>query len=87
MSYCSTTFDRIVDLYDEAGRLLAHEYLTEAEQARFREIRVTLDRLWTHRRAELVFSIHGPPRSLGGGTEADQRRQFAHGIAPLPGGA
>jgi len=85
--HSTTTFRRIVELYDVAGRLLAKEDgLTEAEQARFREIRDQLDQLWPKRRAELVFQIDGPPRLISAPDERARARHIAHGIAPLPGG-
>jgi hypothetical protein len=83
----TTTFDRIVSLYDQASAPQAcEEGLTADEQKQFREIRATLDRLWDRRRAELAFDASGPPRIVSAPDPRSQR-QIARGIAPLPGGA
>lgn len=89
MSHSITTFQRIVALYDEERQLLdkySHEYLTEAEQARFADIRANLAKLWPQRRADLVFEADGPPRITGNAQPLDRRRMTAYGIAPLPNG-
>jgi len=87
VAHSTTTFTRIVELYDAAGALLSKDdFLTEAEQARFADIRAELDQLWPKRRAELVFQIDGPPRLVSAPDEHARRRQIAHGIAPLPSG-
>jgi len=87
--HSTTTLQRIIRLYDEERQLLdrtGEDWLSAAERARFADIRAGLERLWRDRRQELVFSLAGPPRLLGGGSETDQKRQIAHGIAPLPSG-
>jgi len=82
----TTTFDRIVHLYDQARMLLdKEEGLTEDEQRQFADIRDQLDRLWTHRRAELVFQVAGPPRMISA-PDPSRRAQIARGIQPLPSG-
>lgn len=84
----SSTFRKIISLYDEAGQLLAKDDgFTEADQARFQEIRDTLDGMWNRRRKELIFEQHGPPRMVAAPNPRSQRqvtRSIAHGIAPLP---
>lgn len=88
----STTFRRIVNLYDEARQLLdksGETWLTPDEQLRFKEIRAALDKLWTERRAEWVFAESGPPRTLGDNRpmphgRPSHPRLSAYGIAPLP---
>jgi hypothetical protein len=85
--HSTTTFTRIVELYDASVQLLAKDdFLTEAEQQRFADIRNELDQLWTHRRAELVFQINGPPRLISAPDDGARKRHIAHGIAPLPSG-
>ena len=90
MAHSTTTLQRIVALYDEERRLLdrrCDDFLTDAERARLAEIgRELYEKYWPNERAERVFATHGPPRCLGGGSEHDQKRQIAHGIAPLPSG-
>lgn len=82
----TTTFDRIVRLYGEAGQLLSQEDgLSEADQVRFAEIRDQLDGMWNTRRAELVFQVAGPPRMISAPDPRSQR-QIARGIPPLPRG-
>lgn len=88
MAHSTTTFRRIVCLYDEARALLdkrSNDWLTDDDQARFAQIREQLDRLWTHRRAELVFQVNGPPRMVSA-PDPRRRAQIARGIAPLPAG-
>ena len=87
MAHSTTTFDRIVRLYDQAGQLLSkNELLTEAEQQLFADIRAELDRLWPKRRAELTFQASGPPRLIAAPNPHDHHRVIAHGIQPLPSG-
>lgn len=86
MAHFTTTFDRIVALSEAEQRLLSQESLSDADQRRFRDIRAELAQLWTERRAELVFELHGPPRITGNAQPVDRRRIAAYGIAPLPSG-
>jgi hypothetical protein len=89
VSHSTTTFDRIVHLYEEAGRLLAKEgLLSDDDQTCFTKIREDLDQFWPKRRAELVFHVSGPPRLISAPDPRSQPqiRRFAHGIAPLPNG-
>lgn len=89
--HSTTTFRRIVGLYDEARQLLDKrndDWLTDDDQARFAEIRVSLDAMWSKRRAELVFQTKGSPRMVSAPDPRSQPqvKRFAHGIAPLPSG-
>ena len=83
--HSTTTFDRIIELYDAASHLLAkNDLLTAAEQRCFADIREELHQLWPKRRAELTFQIAGPPRMISAPDPRSQR-QIARGIPPLPG--
>lgn len=90
MAYSTTTRDRIMGLYDQERALLNHDpddwKAAEMVRTVCADIRAELAKLWPKARAEEVFMRCGPPRCLGGGTDRDQKRQFAHGIAPLPSG-
>lgn len=87
MSHSTTTFDRIVRLYDRARDLLDKEEGLDADDQRvFRAIRDELDGMWIRRRAELTFAVSGPPRLISAPNPQDHKRVVAHGIAPLPGG-
>jgi hypothetical protein len=90
VAHSTTTLQRIGSLYEEQRQLLdrrCDDFLTDAERARLAEIgRELYEKYWPRERAERVFAEHGPPRMLGGGNEHDQKRQIAHGIAPLPRG-
>jgi hypothetical protein len=82
----TTTFDRIVQLYDEERQLLDKgDYLTDDEQRQFADIRAELAKSWPQRRAEQVFEVSGPPRMISAPDPRSQR-QVARGIAPLPRG-
>lgn len=84
----SSTLSRILGLYDEERKLLDRcscgEWIARDDLARFAEIRTALEALWPKRRAEIVFSLSGPPRLVSAPDEHARRRLIAHGIAPLP---
>lgn len=89
MRHSTTTLQQIAALYDEERALLnpdPDDWRTEDVRDIASGIRRRLERMWDQRRAEIVFSVSGPPRSMGGGTERDQQRAIAHGIQPLPSG-
>lgn len=84
--HSTTTFQRIVVLYHEAGALLAKDDIwTKAERARYDAISLEIDQLWPRRRAELVLEVAGPPRIVSA-PDPKSQRQVARGIAPLPSG-
>lgn len=83
MGHSTTTFGRIVRLYDEERMLLDKEELTDAERGRFAEIRTQLESLWPKERQERVFLQHGRPRLISA-PDPSRRRQVARGIQPLP---
>lgn len=85
----STTLGHIVALSEAEQQLLAKDdYLTEAEQRQFADIRAALAKLWPQRRAELVFERDGPPRMVSAPDPRSQKqvRRFAVGVQPLPSG-
>jgi hypothetical protein len=88
--HSTTTFDRIVQLYDEERRLLDRAYdddFTADERQRLREIGSELmNTYWPLRRKEIVFQLHGTPRLISAPNPQDHKRVIAHGIAPLPNG-
>jgi len=89
MGHSTTTFRRIVALYDEERQLLDKTELTDAERARFADIRASLiERYWPQERAERVRQASGPPRLISAPDPRSHRRvaQFAHGMQPLPSG-
>lgn len=84
--HSTTTFDRIVALYHEAGDLLAKDDLwTAAERGRYDAIRSEIDQLWPKERQERARRRFGQPQLIGGGTEADQQRT-ARALAMMAGG-
>lgn len=94
-THSSTTFGRIVQLYDEERRLLdkaGETWLTPDDRDHFRQIRRELtEKYWPERRAEQVRAEHGPPRMISDNRPMPQGRPShprlpAYGIAPLPSG-
>lgn len=85
MEHCTTTLDRINQLYAEEQRLQLQWELTPEDRARFRALHAELAQLWPQRRAEIVFQLHGAPRLISA-TDPRSQRQVARGIAPLPRG-
>jgi hypothetical protein len=85
MAHSTTTFQRIVRMYERAGALLAQEAMDDAERVEFRQLQSDLDQYWERERASRVFAQHGPPRMISAPDPRSQR-QIARGIAPLPSG-
>jgi len=80
-----TTLDRIVTLSLAEQQLLNTPDWSAADRKQFDDIRESLARLWTQRRAELTFDAAGPPRMVSAPDPRSQR-QLARGIQPLPQG-